>query len=259
MNKKKIGIITGGAGFLGKQYCESLSKNNYKIILIDINYKQLSDFQKKLKKINIHIDVMKGDIRDENKIKDINKKIIKKYKKIDLLINNAAINHSPKQSLKINDFLNFKINLLKKEIDVGLIGAFVCSKIFAKQMIKQNDGIIINISSDLSVIAPDQRLYSHLNFVKPISYSIIKHGILGLTKYLSVYLAKHNIRVNSFSPGGMYNNQDKIFIKKIKKIIPLQRMANKNEYNGIINFLSSEDSSYITGHNLVADGGRSII
>jgi NAD(P)-dependent dehydrogenase (short-subunit alcohol dehydrogenase family) len=259
MNKKKIGIITGGAGFLGKQYCESLSKNNYKIILIDINYKQLSDFQKKLKKKNIHIDVMKGDIRDENKIKYINKKIIKKYKKIDLLINNAAINHSPKQSLKINDFLNFNINLLKKEIDVGLIGAFICSKIFSKQMIKQKDGIIINISSDLSVIAPDQRLYSHLNFVKPISYSIIKHGILGLTKYLSVYLAKHNIRVNSFSPGGMYNNQDKIFIKKIKKIIPLQRMANRNEYNGIINFLSSEDSSYITGHNLVADGGRSIL
>ena len=126
-------------------------------------------------------------------------------------------------------------------------------------MAKNKQGIILNISSDLSVIAPDQRLYSHLGITKPISYSVIKHSLTGLTKYLASYWAKYNVRVNSFSPGGIYNNQEKIFVRKIKKLIPMGRMAKKEEYKETIKFLCSEASSYITGQNIVSDGGRSII
>jgi NAD(P)-dependent dehydrogenase (short-subunit alcohol dehydrogenase family) len=126
-------------------------------------------------------------------------------------------------------------------------------------MVKSNGGAIINIASDLSIIAPNQEIYSHLNIYKPVSYSIIKHGIVGLTKYLASYWGKKNIRVNSLSPGGVFNNQDRLFHSKIKKLIPMNRMANINEYHGAIIFLCSDASKYMNGHNLVIDGGRSII
>ena len=116
--------------------------------------------------------------------------------------------------------------------------------------------IIVNIASDLSVIAPDQRLY--INSSKPVSYSVIKSGIVGLTKYLSTYFAKNKIRCNSLSPGGIDNNQSKIFKKKISKLIPLNRMAKKNEYKEAIKFLCSDKNNYMTGHNLIIDGGRSV-
>ena len=120
-------------------------------------------------------------------------------------------------------------------------------------------GVILNIGSDLSIIAPDQRLYSHLNSLKPVTYSVVKHGIVGLTKYLASYWSSKNIRVNCLSPGGIYNKQDKNFTKKIKKLIPLNRMAHKNEYNEVIQFLCSDASSYMTGQNIIIDGGRTII
>ena len=116
----------------------------------------------------------------------------------------------------------------------------------------------MNIGSDLSTIAPDQRLYSHLNSLKPVTYSVV-HGIVGLTKYLASYWSNKNIRVNCLSPGGIYIKKFKTFIKKIKKLIPLNRMANKNEYNEVIQFLCSDASSYMTGQNIVIDGGRTII
>jgi len=175
-------------------------------------------------------------------------------------VNNAANDIVPKK--KINSKLsiyNLDIHNLINDINVGLIGAIYCSKIFGEQMIKKKNGIILNISSDLSVIAPDQRLYSHLGISKPVSYSVTKHGLTGLTKYLASFWAKQNVRVNSFSPGGIYNNQDKLFVEKIKNLIPMGRMANKIEYKKTIQFLCSDDSSYMTGQNIISDGGRSII
>ena len=124
-------------------------------------------------------------------------------------------------------------------------------------MIKQQSGNIINISSDLGVIAPNQSLYSKNN-KKPISYSVVKHGIIGFSKYLATYLAEYNIRSNSLCPGGISNNQPKEFISKIKKLIPLKRMAKINDYDGIILYLCSDYSSYMTGSTIVWDGGRSV-
>ena len=128
----------------------------------------------------------------------------------------------------------------------------------SRKMLEQGGGVILNISSDLGVIAPDQRLYKK-NFVKPVSYSVVKHGILGLTKYLASYWGSKNIRCNAFAPGGMKNNNNISIQKKIEKLIPINRMANINEYNDIILFLASDSSSYINGATIIADGGRSII
>lgn len=149
-----------------------------------------------------------------------------------------------------------------KELKVGLTGAFLTSKIIGSEMVKnKNGGIIINISSDLGIIAPDNRIYnnsSKIINVKPITYSVIKHGIIGLTKYLATYWADKKIRTNCLCPGGIYENHNIKFVRKISKLIPLGRMARLDEYKGAIQFLCSDASSYMNGSNLIIDGGRTI-
>ena len=126
-------------------------------------------------------------------------------------------------------------------------------------MSKNKKGVILNISSDLGVIAPNQKIYKGLNFKKPVTYSVVKHGLIGLTKYTASYWGDKNVRCNAIAPGGIYNNQNISFIKKIKELIPLGRMARVDEYNGLVLFLCSDLSSYITGSTIIVDGGRSII
>jgi len=246
--KNKNVIITGGLGFLGKQIIQAFSEQGSNIIILDNKKRVISN------KFEHYV----CDISKEKSLEMISKKILSKYKKIDILINNAATNHNIKN--KIKSFEKFKLKIWEKDIMIGLTGSFLCTKIFGTIMSKQKDGgNIINISSDLGLIAPDQRLYNHTAFRKPVSYSVVKNGIIGLTKYTASYWAKKNIRCNALAPGGIFNNQDKKFISKIKKLIPLNRMAKINEYNQTILFLASDASSYMTGSIVVSDGGRTII
>jgi len=184
------------------------------------------------------------------------------------LINNASIDHKVPSDLSENKkeyrFENFDFSSWQNELAVGLTGAIFCCKYATKSMIKNKSGVIINISSDLGVIAPDQRIYekslsssSEVKYFKPFSYSVIKHGLIGLTKYLSTYLADFGIRVNTLSPGSIFNYQDPEFLQNLEKNIPLRRLASVNEYRGAIQFLASDASSYMTGQNLIIDGGRS--
>jgi NAD(P)-dependent dehydrogenase (short-subunit alcohol dehydrogenase family) len=159
---------------------------------------------------------------------------------------------------------HFDLEDWENQIRVGLTGAFICSKVFGSGMAKSGGGVIVNIASDLSVIAPDQRLYEKVGIssneqpVKPVTYSVIKSGLIGLTKYLATYWHNSGVRVNALSPGGVFENQDVEFVAKLSELIPLGRMANIDEYRSAIQFLCSDASSYMTGQNLVIDGGRSI-
>jgi NAD(P)-dependent dehydrogenase (short-subunit alcohol dehydrogenase family) len=148
-----------------------------------------------------------------------------------------------------------------KEINVSLKGSFHMIKFFGEEMIKKNKGSIINIGSDLSVIAPNQKIYksSYKNYIKPVTYSVIKHGMLGLTKYFASLYAKNNVRVNMVSPGSIKNNQSKNLLKELNNIIPMGRLGSYSEILGILFFLANNDSSYITGQNILIDGGRTII
>ena len=243
-------IITGGSGFLGSQIIDALLNEKANVFIIDI--------QKPKKKTSAKY--FKSDITNEKSLKKILKFFKSKQIKIDVLINNAAINYPPLKSKKNNFKLEtFPNNLWDKDISVSLRGSYLCTKVFGSYMSKFKKGSIINVSSDLGIIAPDQRIYRNSGFIKPVTYSVVKHGIIGLTKYIASYWGNKNIRCNAIAPGGIYNNQNSSFVKKMNQLIPLGRMAKKNEYNGLILFLCSDLSSYITGSVIVADGGRTII
>ena len=248
--KNKNIVITGGNGFLGSQITNALLNEKANVYIIDI---------KKPKK-RTSAKYFKSNITNEQDLKKILKFFKLKKIKIDVLINNAAIDYPPLKSKKNNFKLEvFPNNLWDKDISVSLKGSYLCTKVFGSYMSKFKKGSIINVSSDLGIIAPDQRIYKNSGFVKPVTYSVVKHGIIGLTKYTASYWGEKNIRCNAIAPGGIYNNQDSSFVKKINQLIPLGRMAKKNEYNGLILFLCSDLSSYITGSIIVADGGRTII
>ena len=260
---KNFSLITGSAGLLGEFHAVALLEIGHDLVITDLNLNQLKKLEIKLRKkfIKREIISLKMDVTSEKSIEIVKNKIQSQGGIVNNLINNAAIDAKIKGS-KNRLFENFNIDEWKQEINVGLTGTMLCSKIFGGEMVKKKvSGIITNIASDLSVIAPNQNLYKIKNqpkFTKPVTYSVIKHGILGLTKYLASYWGEKKIRVNSLSPGPVLNDQSKMLQKNLKREIPLRRLAKKNEYIGAIQFLSSKNSDYMTGQNIIIDGGRSI-
>ncbi len=262
---KLYSLITGSAGLLGKYHAEALLQLNFNIVLTDIDQKKLDFTYKYLKNQYPKKNIIKSllDVSSPKSIKMTLNNLKKKNIIINNLINNAAIDAKvKKKSQKKNDtFENFSLDTWEKEIKVGLTGSMLCCKLIGSEMVKNNiQGNIVNIASDLSIIAPNQNIYKSKKskFIKPVTYSVIKHGVVGLTKYLSTYWAKKNIKVNSLSPGSVLHKQPKELQTKLKKLIPMNRLAKKNEYMGAIKFLCSSDSNYMTGQNLVIDGGRSV-
>ena len=263
--EKKVVVITGAAGLLGMQYVEAIASHGANLILIDLDKSRVDDICKdiireyKIKAIGFGI-----DITDEEQVKSSADESLNLFGKIDGLINNAANN--PKVEDVNSEFSrleNFNLDAWNKDLAVGLTGSFLCSKYFGKIISETSkSGSIINISSDLGLIAPDQRLYKkkHLEddkqSVKPVTYSVVKTGIIGLTRYLSTYWANKNLRCNALCPGGVENGQDKEFINLVSSKIPLNRLAQKDEYNSIILWMLSDSSSYLNGAVIPIDGGR---
>ena len=251
----KIIIITGGAGLIGSRFSEVILKQNGLPIIFDKSLKNIAILKKKLSRINkSKAEFHAVDITNRSKVNIIVNNIFKKYGKIDCLINNAASN--PKSNNKKNNFENLSIKQWKKEIDIGLTGALIVTQSVVKKMKKQKYGNIINISSDLGIIAPNQKIYGISK--KPITYSVIKHGVIGFSKYLSTCFTDYNIRSNTLCPGAIKYKVSESLVKNIKKLIPLNRMAEVNDYDGIILYLCSDQSSYMNGSTIICDGGRTV-
>jgi NAD(P)-dependent dehydrogenase (short-subunit alcohol dehydrogenase family) len=264
----KWALITGGAGLLGIEHARALLTVGADIVIWDINEKALLETHELLEKefSGQRISSQVVDITKESEVIASLDLLSSQGIAISALVNNAAINpkyseNFQKPSSRVE---HFSIDDWNTQLSVGLTGAFICSKNVGGRMEKAGGGVIVNIASDLSVISPDQRLYAQDDLkaeqqpVKPVTYSVIKSGLVGLTMYLATYWRSSNIRVNALSPGGVYENQDPAFVDKLTTLIPLGRMAQRDEYHGAIQFLCSDASSYMTGQNLIVDGGRTI-
>jgi len=257
-------IITGGGGFLAYFFAEALLEKKKKLYLVDINIKNLKKNKINLeKKFNTEVKTDYMDVTKSRSIKkflNINKNIF-----FENVINNASKDY--KVGKNVGSSFKDLTELSEKEWNHGLgnnlTSYFLVSKEFGKNMKKKKIGNIINIASELSVIAPDNRIYNkgkNIKFYKPVTYSVCKHGIIGLTKYIASSWSQYNIRCNSISPGSVsHKNHNQFFINEVSKRIPLSRLANPNELKASIKFLTSENNSFYTGQNLVIDGGRSII
>ena len=266
----KTALITGSGGLLGPQHAIALLEQEANIILTDISQTSLEKAYELMQNnldfsLKDRVDLKLMDITNPDEVHAVSNEI---DRRIDILINNAAIDPKMKNSsdiLEKSRLENFSLDQWNKEISVGLTGALICTKEFGSEMAKDGKGgVILNISSDLSVFAPQQKLYKkpdlsdEMQPVKPITYSVIKTGLIGLTRYVATYWNDKKIRCNALSPGGIKNDQGDVFVSEISKLIPLGRMAEKDEYRSAIQFLCSDASSYMTGQNIVIDGGRSI-
>jgi NAD(P)-dependent dehydrogenase (short-subunit alcohol dehydrogenase family) len=265
----KTAIITGAAGLLGMEHATALLESGAQVVLTDIGDSVLMEAQTSLSQNfdanKILTKVM--DVANPQRVRTVADELWADDIRIDILVNNAAIDPKVKGEqgvLETSRLENFPLDQWDLQVAVGLTGAFLCSQVFGTAMAKDgNGGLILNIASDLSVFSPDQRLYSKQGLasdmqpVKPVTYSVIKAGLIGLTRYLATYWADKNVRCNALSPGGVFNGQGDEFVQHLSSLIPLGRMAQCDEYRAAVQFLCSDASSYMNGQNIVMDGGRS--
>lgn len=265
----KTALITGGAGLLGMQHARALLAIGATVVLTDIDLTALATARRLIIQ-ETGLDKIFTNTMDVSQMQSVSavfEKLTNNGIHIDILINNAAIDPkvtSDQGICESSRLENFSVKQWDLQIAVGLTGAFLCSRIFGSSMaLGGRGGVILNIASDLSVFAPDQRLYrkagleDNMQPVKPVTYSVIKTGLIGLTRYLATYWADAGVRCNALSPGGIYNNQGEEFSKRLSSLIPMGRMAEKEEYRSAVQFLCSDASSYMNGQNIVMDGGRS--
>lgn len=265
----KVIVITGGAGLIGRRHTEAVLEGGGIPVLLDIFEEPLKQVKEQFLKDypEAVMETFVTDITKKEKLEEIRDILLKKYGHIDGLINNAANN--PKMEGGSNNmgaiqFHNLPLDIWNDDIAVGLTGAFLCAQVFGTVMEQQGKGVVINVASDYGIISPDQRVYrkegipEEEQIIKPVSYSVVKHGLIGMTKYLATYWAKKGVRVNTLCPASLENGQDLEFIQKLSDLIPMGRMSKPEEYPATVLYMLSEASSYMTGATVLLDGGRTI-
>ena len=262
----RVAVITGGSGLLGYMHAQVIAAAGGTPVLVDL---ASAEPHAKAEQLAASYDVdalgCVTDITSPTQVKVLLETVLGRFGAVDILINNAANNPNVEvgSDRTRSRLEHFTLEAWEADLAVGLTGAFLCSQVLGSEMARRGRGVILNVASDLAVIAPDQRLYRQEGLpadrqpVKPVTYSVVKTALIGLTRYLATYWADSGVRVNAISPGCVENGQPEEFVTRLSSLIPLSRMAHVNEYQGAILFLCSDASSYMTGANLVIDGGRS--
>ncbi|MBK9256044.1 MAG: SDR family oxidoreductase [Saprospiraceae bacterium] len=258
--KGKIAVITGASGLIGKKHCEALAMAGAKVVACDLK------IDKNYWKDENQHSVFSFDVSVKDQVLEAKNQIIEKYGTIDILVNNAAINdmfENPAMAAEQSKFENYPLEMWQKSLDVNVTGVFICSQVFGTVMAEKGSGSIINIASTYGMVGPDQTIYKdpegHQVFFKSASYPATKGAILNFTRFLASYWGPSGVRVNSLSPGGVSNGQEDWFIQNYSAKTCLGRMASSGDYQGALIFLSGDASSYMTGANLVVDGGWTAI
>lgn len=258
----KVAVVTGALGLLGKQHCYALAEAGANVVATDLNDAAARAFAEELSQKHQQAIGVGADITNPDSVRALRDAILSRFGKIDVLVNNAAINdmfENPTAAAELSKFENYPLELFQKSLDVNVTGVFLCSQILGTEMAKRGSGSIINIASTYGIVAPDQSIYRKPDgaqtFWKSAAYPVTKGAVISFTRFLAAYWGERNVRVNALSPGGVENAQDEFFIKQYSKRAPLGRMAQPTDYKGAIIFLASDASSYMTGANLVVDGG----
>lgn len=260
----RVAIVTGGAGLLGREFCLTLAQAGAAVMVADIDEDASADVAASLSRSGFSSRSAATDVTQPDSVEGMVSSALEAWDRVDILVNSAALD--PKfdpQALQNEQaasgaFETYPLELWQQALDVNLTGMFLACQAVAEPMLSQGGGAIINLSSIYGVTAPDQRLYQrddHPPRYKPVYYTVTKAGVLGLTKYLAAYYAGKNIRVNALTPGGVYNDHDDEFVQAYAARSILGRMADKSDMNGALLFLASDASRYMTGANLVVDGG----
>lgn len=252
-----VAIVTGSAGLLGAKHCEVLAEAGANIVCLDLDLdaalRQANDLSSRMRGHSIGIGC---DITNPSQVVNACTTVMQEFGRIDVLINNARAGYSPGELV---EFENFDLGVLRRDLTVQVEGAVICCQKFGAEMVNQRHGSIVNICSTYGLVAPDLRIYrdEQIKNATPVSYSVAKSALIGLTKYLASYWGRSGVRVNLLTPGGIRSEsrQSETFLKAYTDRVPLGRMANPDEMQGAILFLSSDASSYMTGANLVVDGG----
>jgi NAD(P)-dependent dehydrogenase (short-subunit alcohol dehydrogenase family) len=246
----KVAILVGGTGLLGRNYAKVLSAAGARVVIADINKEGCDQVAKEIMQgNNILARGIETDITNKESVERMVQEVLSEFGKIDILINNAVARPPPAT------VENYDLENWRKAMGVNLDGVFLCCQIVGKEMTKRGSGVIVNIGSTYGLVSTDHRMYESPDRASPPVYAASKGGVIQLTRYLATYWAKKGIRANCLIPGGVWNNQDPNFVEKYVEKTPMGRMARPEEYNGAMLFLCSEASSYMTGANLVVDGG----
>lgn len=255
----KTAVVTGAGGLIGRALCAALSEAGAIVAVCDIDFNKAVSLSSEIANNSFPVEL---DVTKSESINSANELIISNTGRIDVLINNAAINDifdSNSSVLEQSSFENYPLELWEKSFNVNVTGTFLSCKIFGTEMAKKNYGSIINVASTYGIVGPDQTIYKDKNgkqkFYKSPSYPAGKGAIVNFTRFLAAYWGRKGVRVNTLSPGGVFDGQDEYFVENYSNKTMLGRMATPDDYKGPAVFLASDSSSYMTGANLVIDGG----
>ena len=261
----RVALVTGGAGLLGRRYCEALLDAGARVVVGDLDAPRAEAVATELSSADTL--GLALDVADQASVQTTVQRAVDRFGRLDILVNNAALTvRGGSERLRPEDYFapfeSYSREVWDQALGVNLTGMMLCAQAAGREMLAQGGGVMVNISSTYGMVAPDQRLYegvrspyADVSFNTPVSYAVTKTAVLGLTRYLATYWGRHNIRVNALTPHGVYDNHDETFVRNFVYRSPLGRMARNDEYRGALLFLVSDASSYMTGANLVVDGG----
>ena len=262
--KDRVAIVTGGAGLLGTEFCKTLAEAGASVAVVDLNIEAAKKVADALTKDGYRVKGFGTDITKPDSVKGLVASVLSDFGRLDVLVNSAALDpkfdpDAASKGIAPGNFEDYPLDQWNAALNVNLTGMFLITQACVKPMIEHGKkGSIINICSTYGLNGPDQRIYikdgKRVAF-KPVYYTVTKAGVLGFTKYLAAYYADTEIRVNALTPGGVFNNHEEYFVKNYSAKTILGRMARKDEMNGALLFLASDASSYMTGNNVVVDGG----
>ena len=261
----RVAVVTGGVGLLGSEFCRTLAEAGAAVAVVDLNAAQCASIAGGLTKAGYQALGVVTDITNPESVNAMVSQVAATFGRLDVLVNSAALDpkfdpQAVSKGIAPGTFEEYPLDQWNAALNVNLTGAFLVTQACVKQMLAHGKkGSIINICSTYGLNGPDQRIYRKADgsqpAFKPVYYTVTKAGIVGFTKYLASYYMETEIRVNMLTPGGVYNNHDELFVKNYSAKTILGRMARKDEMNGALLFLASDASSYMTGNNLVVDGG----